>query len=161
MRRYSPVLLGKSILVFLLTIVWTAYGVAAEAPSAVDDPVLEARVTKLAEELRCLVCQNQTLADSHAELAQDLKNQVREMLRKGMSEREVSDFLVQRYGDFVLYRPPVKRTTWLLWGGPFLLLIGGLGFFVAKVRRTPPPPPLTASEHQAAATLLTSKEKSE
>jgi cytochrome c-type biogenesis protein CcmH len=127
---------------------------AGEAPSAAADPVLEARVNKLSEELRCLVCQNQSLADSHAELAMDLKNQVREMLGKGMSDKEVTDYLVQRYGDFVLYRPPVKGTTWLLWGGPFLLLIAALAFFVAKVRRRADTAPLTQEEHATAQRLL-------
>lgn len=110
-------------------------GVAREALPVVEDPVLEARVTKIAEELRCLVCQNQNIADSHAELAVDLKNQVREMLKKGMSDKDVIDFMVTRYGDFVLYRPPVKSTTWLLWFGPFLLLAGGLGFLFLRLRR--------------------------
>lgn len=106
-----------------------------EAPTVAADPVLEARVQKISEELRCLVCQNQNLADSHAELAIDLKNQVRDMLRQGMSDKQVVDFMVQRYGDFVLYRPPVKSTTWLLWGGPFLLFAGGLVMLFTKLRR--------------------------
>jgi cytochrome c-type biogenesis protein CcmH len=95
---------------------------------AAADPALEKRVLALAQELRCLVCQNQTLADSHADLALDLKNQVRLKLAAGMSERDVIDYMVQRYGDFVLYKPPVKAATWLLWYGPFLLL--GLGLFL-------------------------------
>ncbi len=106
-----------------------------EAPSASADPALEKRVMAIGEELRCLVCQNQTIADSHAELAVDLKNQVREMLQKGMTEREIKDYMVQRYGDFVLYRPEIKSSTWLLWGGPFLLLLGGLGFLVFKLKQ--------------------------
>ena len=109
--------------------------IAAEAPSASEDPALEKRVMAIGEELRCLVCQNQTIADSHAELAVDLKNQVREMLKKGMSEREIKDYMVQRYGDFVLYRPEVKSNTWLLWGGPFVLLLGGFGFLIMKMRQ--------------------------
>ena len=83
-----------------------------EAPPVAEDPVLEGRVQVLAEQLRCLVCQNQNLADSHAELAIDLKDQMREMLKKGLSEQDVIDFMVQRYGDFVLYKPPVKASTW-------------------------------------------------
>ena len=130
---------------------------AGEAPTVAEDPVLEARVQSLAEELRCLVCQNQNLADSHADLAIDLKNQVREMLKKGMSDKQVVDFMVQRYGDFVLYRPPVKATTWLLWFGPFLLFAVGLGTLYLKLkRRRQPAQPLTAEEHAAAATLLRS-----
>jgi cytochrome c-type biogenesis protein CcmH len=112
-------------------------GIAKEAATLAKDPVLEAKVMKLADELRCLVCQNQTIADSNAELAIDLKNQVRAQLSQGRSEQEVIDYMVQRYGDFVLYRPPVKATTWLLWLGPFLLLIGGALtlFFTLKKRQ--------------------------
>ena len=89
----------------------------------------------LAEELRCLVCQNQTLADSHAALAIDLKNRIRELLREGKSEGEVLDFMVQRYGDFVLYRPPLRATTALLWAGPFILLALGMTGWIAWLRR--------------------------
>jgi cytochrome c-type biogenesis protein CcmH len=106
-----------------------------EAVPVVEDRTLEAKVQVLAEQLRCLVCQNQNLADSHADLAVDLKNQVRDMLAKGMSEQQVIDFMVQRYGDFVLYNPPVKNTTWLLWGGPFALLVSGLGFLFLKLKK--------------------------
>ncbi|MBI2305933.1 MAG: cytochrome c-type biogenesis protein CcmH [Rhodocyclales bacterium] len=138
----------------------TAVG-AAEALPASADPVLEARVQKLAEELRCLVCQNQNLADSHAELAIDLKNQVREMLQAGKSEKEVVDYMVQRYGDFVLYRPPVKMTTLLLWGGPFVLFAGGLGvlFINLRRRRNVAAVPLSAAEHDAALRLLEEKKE--
>lgn len=108
---------------------------AADAPAAASDPALEKRVMRISEELRCLVCQNQTIADSHAELAVDLRNQVREMLRKGMSEEEIKRYMVDRYGDFVLYRPPVKGTTWVLWAGPFALLFVGLGFLYFKLRQ--------------------------
>lgn len=107
---------------------------ANDAPPVASNPALEKRVQALSEELRCLVCQNQTIADSHADLAIDLKNKVREMLAQGMSEQEVIAYMVQRYGDFVLYRPPVKSTTWLLWFGPFLLLIGGIAVLGLKLR---------------------------
>jgi cytochrome c-type biogenesis protein CcmH len=103
------------------------------APLAAD-PVLEKRVTALAEELRCLVCQNQTLAESNAPLAEDLRNQLREKMREGKSDREVVDFLVERYGDFVLYRPPLKATTVLLWFGPLLLLAAGFTVLLRRVR---------------------------
>ncbi len=105
---------------------WAVPALAAEAQSTAADPVLEARVNKLSAELRCLVCQNQTIADSHADLATDLKNQVRDQLRAGRSEQQVIDYMTQRYGDFVLYRPPFKATTVLLWAGPALLLLIGL-----------------------------------
>ncbi|MBX9902581.1 MAG: cytochrome c-type biogenesis protein CcmH [Burkholderiaceae bacterium] len=102
-----------------------------------NDLVLEKRVHKLTEELRCLVCQNQTIADSHAGLAIDLKNQVREKVVQGASDQEILDYMVQRYGDFVLYRPPVKQTTWLLWFGPFLLMLLGLLFLTMKIMKRP------------------------
>jgi cytochrome c-type biogenesis protein CcmH len=109
--------------------------VAEEARPLADNPQIEARLKTLAVELRCLVCQNQTLADSHAPLAEDLRREVREMIAKGMSDREIIDFLVQRYGDFVLYRPPWKASTTLLWLGPFLLLIAGATGLVFALRR--------------------------
>ncbi len=99
---------------------------AREAAPASEDPALEARVMALSSELRCLVCQNETIAASHADLAVDLRNQVREMLRGGATEAQVRDYMTARYGDFVLYRPPLKSTTALLWFGPALLLVGGL-----------------------------------
>src|SRR4029077_14867665 len=108
---------------------------------AQEDPALEKRVHDLSSELRCLVCQNQTLADSSAPLAVDLRNQVREQLKGGKSERDVIDFLVARYGDFVLYRPPLKASTVLLWAGPFLLLAFGLFLLVLRIRRKAPQPP--------------------
>jgi len=110
---------------------------SAEATASVvaADPALDQHVQRLAEELRCLVCQNQTIADSHAQLALDLKAQVREQLARGASDAEVKDYMVQRYGDFVLYRPPVKATTWLLWAGPALMLGIGLGALALKLRR--------------------------
>jgi cytochrome c-type biogenesis protein CcmH len=108
---------------------------AKEAAPAVDDPALEARMQALAVELRCLVCQNQTIADSNADLAVDLRNQVRQMLRDGKSEREIIDYMTARYGDFVLYRPPVKATTALLWFGPALALVLGVATLVIVLRR--------------------------
>jgi cytochrome c-type biogenesis protein CcmH len=116
-----------------LVLIWVGAAVSQE------DPILEKRMMALAEELRCLVCQNQTLADSHAALAVDLKNRIRELLREGKSEREVLDFMVQRYGDFVLYRPPLRTSTGLLWAGPFVLLALGLGGWVLWLRRRKPP----------------------
>ncbi|MEO5660017.1 MAG: cytochrome c-type biogenesis protein [Polaromonas sp.] len=128
---------------------------AREAPTVAADPVLEKRVMALSSELRCLVCQNQTIADSNAELAIDLRNQVREKLGQGMSDKDVIDYMVQRYGDFVLYRPPVKSTTWLLWFGPFLLLVVGLFFLGLKLSRRPAQvDALPESEMQRAAQLL-------
>ena len=96
---------------------------ATEAANLAADPVLEARVMKVAEELRCLVCQNETIAASHADLAVDLRKQIRSKLSQGQSEQQILDFMVERYGDFVLYRPALKATTVLLWVGPFALLL--------------------------------------
>lgn len=128
---------------------------AQASPAPLEPAVLEQRVTALAEQLRCLVCQNQSIADSHAELAIDLKNQVREQLAQGRSERQVIDYMVQRYGDFVLFRPPLKSSTWLLWFGPFLALSGGLALFAARLlRRRPAPAALTPDDQARAARLL-------
>ncbi len=125
------------------------------ACAAAQDTKLERRVTNLAHELRCLVCQNQTLAESNAPLAVDLRNQIREQLAAGKSEEQVVDFMVARYGDFVLYRPPLKASTVLLWAGPFLFLIGGFYFLVRFLRRRQvPAPQLSAEERARAAKLL-------
>lgn len=108
---------------------------AAEAVPAAADPVLEARMLKITAELRCLVCQNQTIADSHADLAVDLRQQVREMLAKGMTDQQITDYMTDRYGDFVLYRPPFKASTALLWIGPGVMLVVGLATLILVLRR--------------------------
>ena len=108
---------------------------AKVAPNLSDDPALEARMMVIAEELRCLVCQNETIAASHADLAVDLKNQIRIKLTQGQSQRQILDFMVERYGDFVLYRPPLKTTTVLLWLGPFVLLGMAVLMLVLNVRQ--------------------------
>jgi len=137
---------------------------AGEAASTAKDVELEKRVMAVSGELRCLVCQNQTIADSHADLAIDLRNQVREMLRQGMSEQEIVNFMVTRYGDFVLYRPLVKSSTWLLWFGPFVLLVLALGFLAIKLRQRRgamlrEQSALSADEHARAASLLSETNK--
>ena len=141
---------------FALLLALTAFAAQAkEAPLAAENPELEKRVMALSEELRCLVCQNQTLADSHAELAIDLKNQVREKLASGMSNQDVIDYMVERYGDFVLYKPPVKGTTWVLWFGPFLLLAVGIAVLLRKLaRRRGAEEKLPETEWKRAAALL-------
>jgi cytochrome c-type biogenesis protein CcmH len=106
-----------------------------EAQSASQDPVLEARMLSIASELRCLVCQNQTIADSNSGLAQDLRQQIREQLRQGLGEAEIRDFMTARYGDFVLYRPPFNAATALLWLGPAVLLVLGLVVLGRVLRR--------------------------
>ncbi|MFO1307256.1 MAG: cytochrome c-type biogenesis protein [Burkholderiales bacterium] len=110
-----------------------AAATALAQPAA--DEAFEQRLKRLETDLRCLVCQNQTLADSNAPLAEDLRREVRELAQAGKSDAEIRAFLVARYGDFVLYKPPVKESTWLLWFGPFLLLGGGLAVWLAIVRR--------------------------
>jgi cytochrome c-type biogenesis protein CcmH len=121
---------------------------------AQEDAKLERRVAALAHELRCLVCQNQTLADSNAPLAVDLRNQIREQLAAGRIEREVTDFMVQRYGDFVLYRPPFKASTAALWLGPFVLLLVGGWLYFRRVRLEKSEPPVSEAQRSRAAKLL-------
>jgi cytochrome c-type biogenesis protein CcmH len=99
------------------------------------DVEVEKRMVAISEELRCLVCQNESLSGSHAELAQDLRREIRSMIAAGKTDKEILDFMVDRYGDFVRYRPPIKPTTWLLWGGPFLLLGGGVAALIVFLRR--------------------------
>src|SRR6267378_2247783 len=108
--------------------------VAKDAQPMADDPELEKRVTNLSQDLRCLVCQNETLADSRADLAEDLRRTIREQMRAGKSDKEVVAYLTERYGDFVLYRPPVKPTTYLLWFGPFILLVAAPVFLFRYMR---------------------------
>jgi cytochrome c-type biogenesis protein CcmH len=138
-------------------------GVAAQVPADSKaaplsaDPALEARVLKIAEELRCLVCQNETIAASQADLAKDLRQQIREQLREGRTQAQILEFMSQRYGDFVLYRPPLQLSTLLLWGGPFVLLLLGAIVLVMHIRRRDPqaePAPLTPAELQRAQRLL-------
>ena len=147
-------------LAFLLLAATASWAFAKEAAPAAADPVLEQRVMTLSAELRCLVCQNQTLADSNAPLAVDLRNQIREQLAAGKSEREVKDYMVARYGDFVLYRPPFKAATFLLWFGPLLLLAAGFVVLLRRVLRRRPAPDLemTAAEKKRARTLLAGNE---
>ena len=130
---------------------------AEEARPLQADVVVEAQVQRLSEELRCLVCQNQTIADSHAELAVDLRNQVREMLLAGKSDQEVTDYMTARYGDFVRYRPPLKASTLLLWLGPFALMLAGAIGLVVMLRRREKmlaDKPLTAVEARKVRELL-------
>ena len=145
----------RRLLIGCLLVLSTAVAHTKEAQPAAANPALEKQVMAISEELRCLVCQNQTIADSNADLAIDLRNQVREKLQQGMSDKDILAYMVQRYGDFVLYRPPVKTTTWLLWFGPFLLLIGGIVFLGLKLRRgRPHVDDLPQAEMQRASDLL-------
>jgi cytochrome c-type biogenesis protein CcmH len=125
----------KQVLALILWGVMATGVFAADARPAGEDPELEQRVLRLTNELRCLVCQNQTIADSNAELAVDLRKQVREQLKQGKSEQEILDYMVNRYGDFVLYRPPVKAQTLVLWLGPFVLMASGLFILLRFLRQ--------------------------
>lgn len=126
MRRWTTFLL----------VLWLPFSaMAGEARPVAEDPVLEQRMIALSEDLRCLVCQNESLAGSRADLAQDLRQEIREQMRAGKSDKEVIAYLTQRYGDFVLYKPPLKPLTWLLWFGPFVLLIGAAGGLYAYLKR--------------------------
>ena len=128
-------LLPRRMAIATLLVVLAASTFAREAVPEADDPALEARMLHVTAELRCLVCQNQTIADSHADLAVDLRNQVREQLRAGRTDAEIVDYMTARYGDFVLYRPPFKAITVLLWLGPALMLGGGLLALAFVLRR--------------------------
>lgn len=148
--------------IFCLSLMMPA--LADEAPPMAADPALEARLNHLAKELRCLVCQNETLADSRAELALDLRREVREKMRQGLTDAEIKVYLTQRYGDFVLYRPPVKSATWLLWFGPFLILLAasaGLVYFLKRRRRVLADTPLSSDESARLQSLLDSQNQTE
>lgn len=130
---------------------------AGEATPLAEDPVVEQRMIAISEELRCLVCQNESLAGSRADLAQDLRRELRTLIKANKTDAEIMEYMVSRYGDFVRYRPPMKPTTWLLWFGPFLLLLGGLFFLVRMVRRgqgRKQPPALDPEQRQKAQSLL-------
>jgi len=144
-----------------LAAVLLAFAAHAAGPQA-SDPALDKRVAALTQDLRCLVCQNQTIADSQAPLAIDLKNQVIEKIKQGASDQEIVDYMVARYGDFVLYRPPLKATTLALWFGPAALFV--LALFVlfrnlARRRRESPDAPLSEAERKRAEALLGKTEK--
>ncbi|MFZ4500890.1 MAG: cytochrome c-type biogenesis protein [Burkholderiaceae bacterium] len=128
-----------------------------EAAPLAQDPIVEKRLNEISEEMRCLVCQNESLAGSRSELALDLRREIRTLIKEGKSNQEIRDFMVSRYGDFVLYRPPVKSTTLLLWIGPFVLMVGG--FFALMValkrrRKNRPTTTLSVADIQKAETLL-------
>jgi cytochrome c-type biogenesis protein CcmH len=154
-RHESPAL--ASLIAGLLLFLLAPGAVAGEAVPTEQDPVRAQRAVRLAEQLRCLVCQNQTIADSNAPLAVDLRTQIREQITEGRSDGEIVQYMVQRYGDFVLYRPPFKATTALLWLGPALLLLIGAAILartLALRRQRRAAEPLTDAERARARTLL-------
>ena len=146
----------KYILILLVCLV-PAFSHAEEARDLAEDPVLEQRMVALAQNLRCLVCQNESLASSRSDLAKDLRQEVREKMKQGMSDQQIIDFLVSKYGDFVLFDPPMKRYTLLLWFGPFALLLialAGLTIQLRKRKAQVPEATLSAEEAKRAAALL-------
>jgi cytochrome c-type biogenesis protein CcmH len=146
-----------AILLSFIALVWSGSALRAQVAQPIEDPQIEQRMKNLTQQLRCLVCQNETLADSQADLAQDLRREIREQMKAGKSDQEILSFLTQRYGDFVLYNPPVKATTYLLWFGPFLLLIIGtivLFRYLKSRREMIQEKPLTAEERRRAEKLL-------
>ncbi len=152
----------RVLVAFLFLMPLFAY--AGEAKDLAADPVIEKRMIGLAENLRCLVCQNESLASSHAELAEDLRREVREQISKGKSDQEIVEYLVARYGDFVLYKPPMKSYTVLLWFGPFALLFAGIGlllFQVRKRRQTVPEVELSTEAQDRAISLLNNEKENQ
>src|SRR6266478_6440478 len=142
---------------FFIILIALPFSVIAKDAQPNEDPQIEQRMKNLTEQLRCLVCQNETLADSRADLAEDLRKQIREQMKAGKSDQEILAFLTQRYGDFVLYKPPVKATTYLLWFGPFILLIAGTGVlyhYLKHRRELIQDKPLTTAERKRAADIL-------
>jgi cytochrome c-type biogenesis protein CcmH len=147
----------RRVSILFLVLISLAPVVRAKDAQSVEDPQIAVRMQALTQQLRCLVCQNETLADSRADLAEDLRKEIREQMKAGKSDSEIIAFLTQRYGDFVLYNPPVKATTYLLWFGPFVLLIAGTLFlyrYLKRRRELIQDQPLTAAEHKQAEELL-------
>jgi cytochrome c-type biogenesis protein CcmH len=141
----------------LLLALCAGWAAAQESRPLAEDPALEARVFEISHDLRCLVCQNETIAASNADLAVDLRGQIREQLKAGRTPDQIRDYMVQRYGDFVLYKPPFKPLTWLLWIGPFVLLVAMAGLMARLLRQrraTASAPPLTEDESRRARELL-------
>lgn len=132
--------------------------VAKEATPLAKDPAIEARMMTMAEDLRCLVCQNQSLAASESDFAHDVRREIKKMMKEGKTDQEIKDFLVQRYGDFILFRPPVKEETFLLWFGPLILLIVGATALVLVLRRrnrlAGSEQPISEADHRRAEALL-------
>jgi cytochrome c-type biogenesis protein CcmH len=137
---------------------------ANDAAPLADDPVTEQRLINISEEMRCLVCQNESLAGSRSDLANDLRREIRTLIKEGKSDEQIRNFMVERYGDFVLYRPPVKPITWLLWIGPFIILLVGIGFLLSYLRRrnaSVTAKELTTEENQKIDALLNSLPKND
>ncbi len=153
-----------TILLLILLLALPFAACAQTAQPMPDDPVANKRAVQLADQLRCLVCQNQTIADSNAELALDLRRQIREQIAEGKSDGQIVDFMVERYGDFVLYRPPLKATTLFLWFGPPVLLLLGIIFllrYLSSRRKRVEQQPLSAGDRRVAEALLGNENEGE
>ena len=125
----------KTFLLIILCVLSFGSPLAKDATPLADDPVTEQRLISISEEMRCLVCQNESLAGSRSDLANDLRREIRTLIKEGKSDDQIRNFMVERYGDFVLYRPPVKPITWLLWIGPFIILLIGIAVLFTYLRR--------------------------
>jgi len=153
--------------IVLLVTLLSAHGavVAKEAAPLAEDPAIEKRMMAMAEELRCLVCQNQSLAASDSDFAHDVRREMRTMMKEGKTDQEIKDFLVQRFGDFILFRPPVKGETFLLWFGPLILFVIGAATLVLVLRRrnrlATMEQPISDEDHQRAEALLQGQDESE
>lgn len=147
----------KQLLISIFICSVASASLANEAAPLAQDPIVEQRLIAISEEMRCLVCQNESLAGSRSDLAQDLRREIREQIQQGKSDQQIREFMVERYGDFVLYRTPVKPLTWVLWIGPFVLLLGGLIALLLYVRRrntAAPKIPLSDLDNQRIDELL-------
>jgi cytochrome c-type biogenesis protein CcmH len=155
--------MGKSLkcglVLVAIVLVFACVSLAKEAQPA-ENAQIEQRMKSLTEQLRCLVCQNETLADSRADLAEDLRREIRKEIKAGKSDQEIIAFLTQRYGDFILYNPPVKSTTYLLWFGPFVVLLAGIAVlyrYLGMRKKMISDRPLTTAERKQAEELLRSQ----
>ena len=147
---------------FIALVLFAFFAIVANAQPVTDEAVVEQRLAKLSHELRCLQCRNQTLAESPAGLAEDLRREIRVQIRAGKSDQEILAFLTQRYGDFILYRPRVTATTYLLWFGPFVLLLGGLVLlfrYIKQRRDSITEQPMTDDDRRRAEELLASRKE--
>lgn len=152
--------------IFLATLIALSFGSASakDAAPLADDPVTEQRLISISEEMRCLVCQNESLAGSRSDLANDLRREIRILITEGKSDDQIRSFMVERYGDFVLYRPPVKPVTWLLWIGPFVILgigVAGLLMYLRRRNSSVPNVVLTDADNQKIDALLNATDKKE
>jgi cytochrome c-type biogenesis protein CcmH len=152
----------KSLLLICATLACFGTSFAKDAAPLAEDPVVEQRLIGISEEMRCLVCQNESLAGSRSDLANDLRREIRTLIQEGKSDDQIRNFMVERYGDFVLYRPPVKPITWLLWIGPFIILafgIMGLLIYLRRRNQSMPNTILTEADNQKIDALLNQDRK--